>query len=289
MSGAAGPMSGRRCLVTGANSGMGRVTAAALARQGAEVVALCRSRDKAQATCEAIAAETGRSSLAPLAADLGSQAQIRAVADEFRGRYDRLDVLVNNAGLLAGERTLSEDGIELTFAVNHLGTFLLTRLLREPLERAPAARVVTVASDVHRLARFDPDNLQLERGYGGYKAYCLSKLANILFTFELARRLAGTRVTANCLHPGLVASNFGSGAKPWFRALMSVSRPFLVSPEKGAETAIHLASSPEVEGVTGRYFKNKRIAEPSRAARDEAAARELWAISERLTGLAAAG
>ncbi|MCP5149212.1 MAG: SDR family oxidoreductase [Ectothiorhodospiraceae bacterium] len=280
-------MTTKTCLVTGANSGMGLVTAEALARTGARVILLCRSLDKAERACETVARSSGNTDVVPLAADLASQRQIRAAAERFKGQFDRLDVLVNNAGMLAADRTLTEDGIESTFAVNHLGPFLLTNLLREPLERSDAARVVTVASDVHRLARFDPDDLQLERGYGAYKAYCISKLANIMFTFELAKRLASTRVTANCLHPGLVGSSFGRDAKLWFRVLMMVSRPFLVSPEKGAETAIYLATSPEVAAVSGAYFKRCRVASPIPVAHDPAATARLWSISEQLTGATA--
>jgi NAD(P)-dependent dehydrogenase (short-subunit alcohol dehydrogenase family) len=281
-------MHGKRCLVTGANSGMGRATAAALARMGAQVIVACRDQRKAESTRDTLAAETGNTDLDCLWGELASLAQVRTMANEFLAREQPLDVLVNNAGMISAARTLTVDGIEQTFAVNHLACFLLTTALLPALERAPRARIVTVASDVHRIARYDADNLQLERGYGAYRAYALSKLANIMFTHELARRLRGTNVTANCCHPGYVGSNFGNSSNVVFRAIMRLSRPFLASTEKGAQTAIHLASSPEVEGISGQYFVNRKVAKPARIAVDDARTRELWEISERLIAASAA-
>jgi len=283
-----GAMHGKLCMVTGANSGMGKVTALSLARMGAHVVVTCRNQSKAEQTRDEIADASHSNDVTCLWGDLSSQAQVRQLAESFNSKFDTLDVLVNNAGMLDSARTLTEDGIERTFAVNHLACFLLTNLLLDPLRQAGQGRVVTVASDVHRLAKYDPDNLQLEHGYGAYKAYCLSKLANIMFSHELAKRLAGTNVTANCCHPGYVGSNFGSSANLLFRIVMAVSRPFLSSTDKGSRTAIYLATSPQVSGISGEYFEKQKIAKPA-ASFDAARTRELWQISARMTGLADSG
>lgn len=282
-----GSMRGKVCMVTGANSGMGKVTATALARMGAHVVITCRNQAKTEQARAAIMQEAPNSEITGLWGDLSSQAQVRQLAERFKSQFSTLDVLVNNAGMLDAERTVTEDGVERTFAVNHLAPFLLTHLLLESLQRAEQGRVVTVASDVHKLAKYDPDNLQLESGYGAYKAYCLSKLANMMFSHELAKRLAGTSVTSNCCHPGYVGSNFGSGGNFLFRMLTTVSRPFLTSTDKGSRTAVYLATSPEVAGVSGEYFENQKIAKPA-SSFDPARTGELWNISERLVGLASA-
>lgn len=272
-------------MVTGANSGMGKITAIALAKMGARLVITCRDQAKSEQARDEIAVASQNSDITCLWGDLSSQKQVRQLAQSYKDKFDKLDVLVNNAGMLDSERTLTEDGIERTFAVNHLACFLLTNLLLEPLHNADKARVVTVASDVHKLAKYDPDNLQLERGYGAYKAYCLSKLANMMFSHELARRLDGTSVTANCCHPGYVSSNFGSGGNLIFRIVMAVSRPFLSSTDKGSRTAIHLATSPEVENISGEYFENQKVSKPAKGSFNDTQCRELWGISERMTGL----
>ena len=274
-------------LITGANAGIGRETALALARQGATVVMVARNRERGEAALSGVRAESGNADVHLLLADLSSQRQVRALAEAFKARFDRLDALINNAGVVIGRRTLTEDGVEMTFAVNHLAPFLLTHLLLDTLKASAPARVVTVASEAHRRAgRLDFANLQGERRYNDWGAYSASKLANILFTYELARRLEGTGVTANCLHPGLVRTDLAYFGSAIVRLVWRVITPMMISPRKAAETPVYLASSPEVEGVSGQYFSDKRPRRSSDASYDEAAQRELWRVSERLTGLA---
>jgi NAD(P)-dependent dehydrogenase (short-subunit alcohol dehydrogenase family) len=284
-------MSGKVALVTGANSGIGRVTALELTRMGASVVASGRDREKLKAAVLWIRGDTGNMGVEPIAADLSSQAEVRRLADEFKERHDRLDVLVNNAGLILGERQMTVDGLEATFAVNHLAPFLLTNLLRDRLEKAAPSRVITVASAVHQRVRhgLDFDDLQSKRRYRTFDVYSRSKLANVLFTRALARKLEGTGVTANALHPGVVRSGFGQDGDVggFLGVLFGAARLFMISPEEGARTTLHLATSPEVEKLSGRYFVKCRPVEPSMAARDDAAAERLWMVSERMTGLAA--
>jgi retinol dehydrogenase-12 len=248
-----------------------------------------RNAERLAATARRIAEETGNAALIPFHADLSAQAEVRRLADEIRARFPRLDVLVNNAGAMFLTRQESVDGIEMTLALNHLAYFLLTNLLLDPLKAAPEARIVSVASDAHRMAKpIDFDDLQGRRHFGGFRAYAQSKLANILFSSELARRLAGTAVTSNSLHPGFVATGFfaSGGMTGVLGGVMRLgARIFAIGPEAGAATSIHLATSPAVRGVTGRYCEKQRPAKPSRAAHDEAAARRLWEISAELTGL----
>jgi NAD(P)-dependent dehydrogenase (short-subunit alcohol dehydrogenase family) len=271
------------CLVTGATSGIGRVTARELARMGGTVVAVARDRARGEAAVAEFAEAGGRPAEL-LVGDLSVQADVRRVAAEFLRRHPRLDVLVNNAGAIHNERELTADGIERTFAVNHLAYFLLTTLLLPALEAAPAGRVVSVSSEAHRgVRRLDFANLQSERRYTAMGAYSQSKLENVLFTYELARRLGRTRVTANCLHPGVIRSGFGRNNGGVVGALFALAAPLLASPEKGARTTIHLASSPRVEGTTGRYFRRERPAASSPASYDADAARRLWEVSEALT------
>jgi len=279
-------MNGKVCVVTGATSGIGKATAAALARQGAQVVLVGRDRGRGEAT----AAELGAVAATPPRleiADLASMAQVRALADRL-GALDRIDVLVNNAGFVAGQHRVTADGFEEVFAVNHLAPFLLTNLLLGKLTASAPARVITVASDAHTAARLDLDDLQLEHGWDSWRSYANSKLANILFTRELARRLAGTRVTANCAHPGVVRTGFGREGSPLLRLGLTIGRPFLLSPERGASTIVYLATSADVAGATGGYYVKSKLREPSRAARDDATAQRLWQLSEELTGLAPA-
>jgi NAD(P)-dependent dehydrogenase (short-subunit alcohol dehydrogenase family) len=278
---------GKVCVVTGASAGIGLVTARELARMGATTIVVARDRSRGEAALRAIrrAIEGGDVSL--MLCDLSSQASIRRFADELARRHDRLHVLVNNAGGVQAERRLTEDGVEVTFATNHLGPFLLTRLLLDRLRAGAPARVVNVSSEAHRRGRLEFDDLQLERAWSPLRAYNASKLACIAFTIELARRLAGSGVTANCLHPGVVATELGRGSSPVFRALFGLARPFLMNVDEGARTQIHLASSPAVAEVTGRYFIRGEAARPSKAAEDPAAARRLWELSEALTGLRA--
>src|SRR5215813_9226498 len=276
-------MNGKVCVVTGATSGIGKAAATALAGMGARVVLVGRDRGRAEAT----AAQIGSVAAVPLAvdvADLASLDQVRALAGRLAA-LDRIDVLVNNAGLVLGERRGTPDGFEHVFAVNHLAPFLLTNLLLPRLTASAPARVITVASDAHSAARLDLDDPNLERGWDSWRSYANSKLANILFTRELARRLHGTGVTANCAHPGVVRTGFGREAKPLMRYGLILARPFFLSPERGADTVVYLASSPDVTGETGGYYVRRQRREPSAAARDDAAARELWEISGKMTGL----
>ncbi len=278
----------RTCLVTGATSGIGRATALGLAAQGARVGILCRDRDKGERTAADIRTRSGNADLEVFVADLASQRQIRAVAAEILERLDRIDLLVNNAGSIHLSRTETEDGIETTFAVNHLAYFLLTHLLLDRLRASSPARIVNVASHAHRFVdgmKFD--DLGYREGYASMRVYGHSKLANVLFTRELARRLDGSGVTVNAVHPGAVATGLGTNNGLWARVVMRLVGFFFRfrSPERGAATSLYAASEPMLEGVTGRYFANSREASPSTAATDDDAAARLWTISETLTGL----
>ena len=276
-------MNGKVCVVTGATSGIGKAAATALARMGAQVVLAGRDRGRAEAAAAAIGANAAVPPNVEIA-DLASMEEVRALAGRLRS-LERIDVLINNAGLVLGERRGTEDGFEHVFAVNHLAPFLLTNLLLPKLTGSAPARVVTVTSDAHSAAKLDLDNPNLEHGWDSWRSYANSKLANILFTRELARRLDGTGVTANCAHPGVVRTGFGREGKPLLRLGTTIARPFFLSPERGADTIVYLASSPDVAGGTGGYYVKRQRREPSAAARDDAAARKLWDISEKLTGL----
>ena len=288
-------LSGRVAVVTGATSGIGRVTAEALARAGATVGVVGRSPEKTAATVRAISAASGSGRVVALLADLSRQSAVRALAADIRSRWPALHLLVNNAGAIFVERAETADGIEQTWALNHLNYFLLTQLLLDPLRAggAPgrAARIVNVASNAHRGARgLAWDDLGLRQGYSSYRAYSQSKLANILFTAELARRLtaAGDPVTANSVHPGLVHTGFGANNAQWYWRLAYVLINRLgLTPAQGADTLIYLAADPAVEGVSGRYFVRRKAVAPTAAAQDAAAARRLWAVSEQAVTLPA--
>ena len=287
-------MDGKVCLVTGATSGIGRATAHSLAARGARVVIVGRSPEKTAAVVAAIQQATGNQAVEGLLADLSSQRQVRALAAQVRqdGRYPQIDVLVNNAGGVFAARQETEDGLEMTFAVNHLAYFLLTNLLLDNVQAAARAhgeaRIVNVSSRAHqRVPGLDFDDLQSKRHYQMFPVYGASKLANLLFNSELARRLAetGSRVTTNAMHPGLVHTGFGSNNRRWYMRLAYV---FLNrvgrTPEQGADTVIYLATAPELAGVTGQYFYERQPLAPSAAARYPEAARRLWQVSEQLTG-----
>jgi NAD(P)-dependent dehydrogenase (short-subunit alcohol dehydrogenase family) len=277
------PMLGKICVVTGASSGIGRQTAIGLARLGATVVLVCRDKARGEsAMAEVGAAAAGGEPVLELA-DLACLKQVREVSGRLAA-LPRIDVLVNNAGLVIADRLVTADGFEHTFAVNHLAPFLMTSVLLPVLQASAPARIVTVASTAHRGARLNLDDLQLERHYLAMLAYSNSKLANILFTRELARRLDASAVTANCLHPGTVRTGFGSTGSTWLRLGLAVVHPLLRSAQSGADTVLYLASSPQVSGHSGGYYVSRKRREPSRAARDDQAARRLWEISAQLTG-----
>ena len=275
-------MSGRICMVTGANAGIGKATALGLAKMGGTVVMVCRSRERGEATLAEIKQESGNASVHLLLADLSSQDDIRRLAAAFNAKVPALHVLINNAGIIPRKRTVTGEGFETQFAVNHLAYFLLTHLLLDILKASAPARIVTVSSQVHHGASIDFDDLQSERTYRPTRVYASTKLANVLFTYELARRLEGTGVTANCLHPGSVATNLLADFLP--TPLRFVTKIVGVSPEKGAQTPLYLATSPEVEEVTGKYFVNQKPAASSKPSYDRDLARRLWQVSEKLTG-----
>ena len=283
-----GPMTGRTVLVTGGSSGIGRATALGLAAMGAHLAITGRDRERTQDAAREIRA-AGGGQVDVFIADLSSQAQVRRLAGEVLQSLSRIDVLVNNAGGYWNTRHVTADGLERTFAINHLAPFLLTSLLLDRLKDSAPARVVTVSSNVQAIGRIDFEDLQGERSYSGARAYNQSKLANVLFTYELARKLPATLVTANALHPGVVRTSFGAeepgGVQRLFAPFM---RPFMKAPGRGAATSIHLASAPDLEQVTGRYFASSKPRRSSSRSYDQAAAARLWQVSADLAGLTAA-
>jgi NAD(P)-dependent dehydrogenase (short-subunit alcohol dehydrogenase family) len=279
-------LSGQIMVITGGNSGIGKEAAVELAGMGATVIITARDEAKGAAALAEIRSRSGRDDAEVLALDLADFASIRAMAAQVLERYDRLDVLINNAGGVLSTRLLTAQGFEMTFGVNHLGHFLLTELLTERLVASAPARVVTLSSVGHRFALggLSFTDLQSEHGYWSMDAYSKSKLANILFTRELARRLEGTGVTANCAHPGVVRTGFGSAddTRGIERVTMVVSSAFSINAARGARTTVFLASSPEVAGRTGGYYVRNRLHSPSKAARDDESARRLWEVSQQL-------
>jgi len=279
-------MTGKTCLVTGANSGIGKETALGLARMGARVVLVCRNQQKGEAALAEIRRETGSSQVDLLLADMSSFAAVRTLAETVRQRYPRLDVLINNAGAGVRQRTLSADGIEMTVAGNHLGPALLTMLLLDLLKSSAPARIVNVSSEAHK-GRADLDDLQYEkRKYNGFAAYGQSKLLMNAFTFELARRLAGTGVTANCLHPGVVATNIWPDDAPMIiRIITGLMKPFMLSPRKGAAVSLYVATSPDVANVSGEYFVKSKPATSSALSRDPQVIARVWQWTLTMTGV----
>jgi len=273
-------LSGKVCLITGANAGIGKTTALGLARLGATVVMLSRDAQRGEAARAEVEAKTGNKNVRVAICDLASQKSIRDFAARFVKENDRLDVLINNAGVLMPKRSITEDGIETTFAINHMAYFMLTDLLLDMLKKSAPSRIVCVASAAHTYGHIDLTDLQGHRKYSSFAAYANSKLANILFTRELARKLAGTGVTANCVHPGAVATSLFRGLPKFLEAIIKV---VTINPERGARTSIYVAASPEVDGVTGKYFVRSKVATPSREAQDDELARKLWVVSEELT------
>ncbi|HVP20204.1 MAG TPA: SDR family oxidoreductase [Spirochaetia bacterium] len=282
-------MTGKTALITGATAGIGRVTARELAAAGARILLVARDRGKAEETREWILAQAGSAAVELIIADLSVLSQVRSVAQQAGSRAGGLDVLVNNAGAVFQRRTESADGIEMTFALNHLAPFLLTNLLLDALRRRPGSRIVTVSSHAHARAHMDFDDLEGRKRYRTWEAYGQSKLANLLFTYELARRLQSTEITANALHPGFVASNFGKNNGSFLRVGISIAQRLGgVSVEEGARTSVYLASSDEVKGVSGKYFVKCREEQSSPASHDPESMKKLWEISAKMTGLAAA-
>lgn len=276
-------MRGRICMVTGANAGIGRATAMSLAKLGATVVMVCRNADKGQAAWADIREASGDSNLELLIADLASQRAVRQLADEYRRSHDRLHVLVNNAGTSSKQRILTGDGIEQTFAVNHLAPFLLTNLLLDVLKASAPARVVNVTSSAESFGKIHFDDLTLAQNYGSMRAHAQSKLANVLFTYELARRLAGTGVTVNCLNPGAVRTDGPLQMGGFYGLMARLARPFALTPEQGAEAVVYLATSNEVEGVSGQYFEKQKAHQSSKQSYDAVLAQRLWDVSVELT------
>lgn len=281
---------GKTCLITGSTSGIGKEIAIGLAKMKANVILVGRNKAKCQETAEEIcrnaSVDTTKNQVSYLLADLSSQESIHQLAKKFLDSYQSLDILINNAGVFLSRRLTTVDDIEYTFAVNHLAPFLLTNLLFERMKASSPSRIITTSSVAHRGAHINFDNLQFERGkYNGVQAYRQSKLANILFSKELARRSSGTGVTSNCFHPGGVRTNLIQSS-PWhYRLIWLIITPFLISPRKGADTAVYLASSSMVENVSGEYFVNRKSVDPSGLADDPQLAAKLWMTSEELTGI----
>jgi NAD(P)-dependent dehydrogenase (short-subunit alcohol dehydrogenase family) len=279
-------LEGRRCVVTGATSGIGRATAVGLAREGARLALVCRDPMRAEETVAEIHDRTGSRDVEIFRADLASRDSVRQVARELLTRCPRIDVLVNNAGVADTTRRETADGVESMWGVNHLAYFQLTRLLLDRIRESAPARIVNVASEAHRfVSSLDPDDpAPRDERFRWWRSYGRSKLANILFTAELARRLAGTGVTVNAAHPGAVSTRLGHQNGWWAKLVSAPLRPFFRSPARGAATSLHLARAPELEGVSGRYFADEREKTPSALARDEALAARLWVASERQLG-----
>ncbi len=277
---------GKTCMITGATSGIGRASALELGRLGAKLVLVCRNRERGQELVREIQ-RAGNPDVELMVANLESRAAIRKLAADFIATGKPLHVLMNNAGVFNMKRALTSDGLEEVFAVNHLAYFMLTLLLLDRIKESAPARIINISSDLHQRATIKFDDLGGERSYGGMSSYAQSKLGNVLFTYELARRLAGTGVTVNCVHPGAVATNLANNSGAIIGAAWKLAGAFMKSPDKGARTQVYLASSPEVEGVTGKYFIDAKEARSSAESHDAAIARRLWEVSAKMTGLPA--
>ena len=279
-------MEDKIAVVTGANSGIGKITSKALLDEGFRVVMICRNPEKAEAAKKEITEDTGNDRADILICVLSDQGQIKETAAKIKQKYKRLDRLVNNAGFLPdGKRKENQEGIELTFAVNHLAYFLLTKELIPLLEKTEQSRVINVASEAHRYGEFSPNNIQLENGYTASKAYGNSKLFNMMFTHQLNKELEGKDITTYSLHPGVVNTNFASESNSLFAKFFNLARLIMISPEKGAQTSIYLCTEPGIEKKSGKYFSKSRPAKPSKsAATDDQKCKKLWEISEDLVG-----
>ncbi len=276
-------MTGKVCLITGANSGIGKATALGLAKLDATVVIVSRDKDKGEAALLEIRTRSGNKSVDAMVADLSSQDSVRELAHDFKARYKKLHVLVNNAGVFLPKRVPTVDGLEATFATNHLGHFLLTNLLLDVLKASAPSRIINITSSAHRGTEMQFEDLQGEKKYSGFHAYSQSKLANVLFTYQLAKLLEGTGVTVNCLHPGVVRTGFGKDQTGLMSVLVRMGSPFMMSSEKAARAAVYLATSPELETVTGKHFSKGREERSSEESYDMTSAERLWKISAELT------
>ncbi len=277
-------MQGKTVVITGATSGIGEVAAIRLAQKGARIVMIARDPARAEATLGKLRKANRAADPVAHMADLSRLSEMKRVAQEIADEEPEIDVLINNAGALFNKREVTGDGLEMTFALNHMSYFVVTNILLGNLKRA-GARIVSTSSEAHRRGAIDFDDLQTERGYGGFAVYCKSKLMNVLFTRELARRLKGTKVTANCLHPGFVNTRFGDNNRGFARTAIGLAKRFAIKPEDGAETIIYLASSPAAEGVSGKYFYKCKESMPTAAAQNDADAARLWALSADIAGL----
>jgi NAD(P)-dependent dehydrogenase (short-subunit alcohol dehydrogenase family) len=274
-------MYGKIVMITGANSGIGKETAKVLAKKGATIIMICRNKERGEAALKELKENTKSDKFELILADLADPDEIQQAVTQFKEKFDKLDVLINNAGLVLSKRIITPLRYEKTFAVNHLGHFLLTSLLLDLLIESAPSRIINVSSGVHTTADLNLDDINQSSNYRSYRAYANSKLANLLFTYELARRLEGTGVTVNALHPGFVRTNFGRRGRKWYtRILFDIARIFAISVEKGAKTSIYLASSPEVKEVTGKYFYKSKPVKSSKPSYDREAQKKLWELSE---------
>lgn len=273
------------CLITGGNSGIGKATALGLAKLDATVVIVSRDKDKGEAALLEIRTRSGNKNIDAMVADLSSQDSVRELAHDFKARYKKLHVLINNAGIFLPKRVPTVDGLETTFATNHLGHFLLTNLLLDLLKASAPSRIINLTSAAHFGQEMTFEDLQGEKKYSGYHAYGQSKLANVLFTYQLAKQLEGTGVTVNCLHPGVVRTGFGKDQGGLMSILVKVGGPFMASPDRAAKAAIYLAISPDLEGVTGKFFSKGKEARSSTQSYDAGLAERLWRVSADLTKL----
>lgn len=277
---------GKNVMITGANSGIGKETAVELAKLGAKIIMVCRNEQRGKDAKQEIIERANSNEVELMIADLADQNSIRKFAHDFKQKYDKLNVLINNAGLILRERVLTSEGYEMTLAINHLGPFLLTNLLLDIIIVSAPSRIISVSSAAHKFSNLDLDNVNLENKFSSFRAYGNSKLANILFSQELARKLKGKGVTVNSLHPGGVKSNFAMDTYSKIgKSLYSIPRIFMISPQKGARTSVYLASSPDVANITGKYFSKSKIAKTSKVSQDEVLQKKFWNLSLKMVGL----
>lgn len=278
------PMTGKIILITGANAGLGKETAIQLAKKGATIIMACRNEKRALESLKEIKEKSGSEKIELYIVDLADQDSIRSMVSDFKKSHDKLHVLINNAGVMLDDRIITKKAYEMTFAINHLGHFLLTNLLLDIIMNSSPSRIINVSSIAHKFASLDLDNINLNEGFSGLRAYSNSKLMNLLFTYELARRLEGTYVTVNALHPGKTKTKLTKPDGNWLKKIFfAFLRIFFIDVEKGAKTSIYLASSPEVKNITGTYFVKSKPARPSKKSRDKTLQKRLWGLSEDLT------